>query len=60
MDIYYGKPFDRNAYVYKDTKILHIFTGKNTSKITKRVQKLLTLMLRSQTLTSIPPLVLNQ
>ena len=38
MKIYYGKPFDHNAYVYKDTKkVLNIFTGKNTFKITKRV-----------------------
>ena len=39
MEIYYGKPFDHNAYVHKDTKkVLNIFTGKNTFKITKRVQ----------------------
>ena len=39
MEIYYGKAFDHNAYVHKDTKkVLNIFTGKNTFKITKRVR----------------------
>ena len=38
MEIYYGKAFDHNAYVYKDTKVLNIFTGKNTFKITKPVR----------------------
>ena len=39
MEIYYSKPFDHNAYVYKDTKkLLNILPGKNTFKITKRVQ----------------------
>ena len=39
MEIYYGKPFDHNAYVHKHTKkVLNIFARKNTFKITKRVQ----------------------
>ena len=38
MEIYYCKPFDHNPYVYTDTKVLNIFTGKNTFKIKKRVQ----------------------
>ena len=39
MEIYYSKLFDHNPYVYKNTKkVLYIFTGKNTLKITKRVQ----------------------
>ena len=34
MEIYYGKPFNHNAYVHKDTKkVLNIFTAKNTFKI---------------------------
>ena len=39
MEIYYDKTFDHNPYAYKNTKkVLNIFTGKNTFKITKRVQ----------------------
>ena len=48
--VYYGKPFDRNIYVHSQK---HFQNYKTCSK-------LLTLMLRSQTLTPIPPLVLNQ